>query len=97
MAQNSGASTFATSADAAGGTLCRDCRRKDEHARHSFLDRHPTIAGTLLLASFLLFAVFCQLVLKVQSFWIIVLLYAVVAIAALALWNLVRSSASRRS
>jgi uncharacterized membrane protein SirB2 len=78
---------FTTSADAASGALCRDCRRKGEQARQSFLERHPTIAGTLLLASFLLFAAICQLVLKVQSLWIITPLYAVVGLAVIVLWN----------
>jgi hypothetical protein len=82
-----GASMFTTSADAASGALCRDCRRKGEQARQSFLERHPTIAGTLLLASFLLFAAICQLVLKVQSLWVITPLYAVVGLAVLVLWN----------
>jgi hypothetical protein len=83
-----GAPTFTTSAvAAAGGSLCRDCRRKDERARQSFLERHPTIAGTLLLASFLLFAAFCQLVLNVRSLWIIAPVYAVLGLAVIVLWD----------
>ena len=92
-----GTPTFTTTAGAAGGSLCRDCRRKDERARQSFMDRHPTIAGTLLLASFLVFGVFCRLVLNVQSFWIIAPLYAVVALAVIVLWHRVSRSVTPRS
>ena len=57
------------------------------HARQSFVDRHPTIAGTLLLASFLLVAVFCRLVLNAQSLWIVTPLYAVLGLTVIVLWD----------
>jgi hypothetical protein len=90
-----GAATHVTPSAAAEGGLCYACRMKEERARASFVDRHPVISGLWGFSALAIAVAFSVQVLHVDSMWVVIPLWIIVAALPIALPAIVRAAVRR--
>ncbi len=89
------AATHVTPATAAEGGSCYACRTKEEHARASFVDRHPVLSGLWGFSALMIAVGLSIQVLHVDSVWIIIPLWIIILGLPIALPGIVRGAVRR--